>query len=156
MAINLDTLGKSFAPLLLLAGGLSSQGIAQVYSEHTDWACLILPFDAKPDNRINILGSLGYASIAHVKSNAKEAYSSNNKKITKIELINKTRVFDIDAYGKFIILFNYDWGYLVDADSGDKMTINDGWRPAQAYLDGASGGVTYQCKPVKLVPIENS
>ena len=39
--------------------------------EHKDWVCYIDPFDLNPENRINILGSLGFASRLHVKKDGK-------------------------------------------------------------------------------------
>tara|TARA_B110001450_G_scaffold186047_1_gene174082 strand:- start:691 stop:1158 length:468 start_codon:yes stop_codon:yes gene_type:complete len=116
--------------------------------EHKDWVCYIDPFDLNPENRINILGSLGFASRLHVKKDGKTLLDQNNFDIKMIKNIENMRNFGFSDGTAMAVVIDTTFGFNRNKN-GSKMKINGEWHPALYVRDG-SGGYSYRCKPVSV------
>ena len=121
------------------------------FNLHDDWSCFVAPFDKYSGNKINILGSLGFASIMHVQDDGKQIISQSKVRINEIQNLDNMRVFALENSGAFAVTVDDTWGFNKDARSGSQQKLVDGWHPSVSYINGVrTGGQSYTCKPVKI------
>ncbi len=135
-------------PILLLTFGASAQAIDKW--EHYDWACFVEPFDSNPENRINILGSLGAAWVLHVKEDGKKIINQKKLGIRTVQNIQNMRNFGFTDSTAVAVMIDTSFGFN-KSTKGNKLEIKDEWHPATYYKGNPNGGFSYRCKPIELV-----
>ena len=145
---NAKIINKLFVNLIIFFSVLISVPAQALDKwEYKDWVCYIDPFDLNPENRINILGSLGFASRLHVKKDGKTLLDQNKVDIKMIKNIENMRNFGFSDGTAIAVVIDTTFGF--NKKNGSKMKINGEWHPALYVRDG-SGGYSYRCKPVSL------
>jgi hypothetical protein len=132
--------------IFFLVISVSSQALDKY--EHKDWVCYIDPFDLNPENRINILGSLGSAMLLHVKKDGKKLLDMKTFDIKFIKNVDNMRNFGFSDGSAMAVMIDTTFGFNKSTNDR-KLKINGEWHPATYFKDSA-GGYSYQCKPVEL------
>jgi hypothetical protein len=137
-----------FSSILCLIIGIPAQAIDKW--EHNDWACFIEPFDLKPENRVNILGSLDAAWVLHVKEDGKKLINQKKLGIRTVQNIQNMRNFGFTDGTAMAIMIDTSFGFN-KSTNGRKLEIKGEWHPATYYKGNTNGGFSYRCKPIELV-----